>query len=322
MLKHSALALIASLYSLGVPAQVIEQAEIKEGVVRLPYLLDVWAAIFLAAFAMSLAHVLNHQRGKARNVAILVAGIALLAVSGVVVTIELIDRWDYFTSAVLGPWHYWIPNTLRIASAVTFFSGLFLIWLSRRARKDADQALGKMNSDETYGQVSRFLHWSIAIMIFALIPQGLLTAGIPFDDPARDAMYVVHKSTGTTVFILVLVRIFWHRYSSKPKVSDDLKPWESRLAHVAHVLLYGFMLAFPVSGYTITALAETHPHFYFIELPYLFGPGSLNSVMWWARLHSVILPWTLYIVLGAHILGALKHHFIDKHYAAIRRMLR
>ena len=93
------------------------------------------------------------------------------------------------------------------------------------------------------------------------------------------------------------------------------------MAHLAHIMLYGFMLAFPISGYTITALARSGPHFFFIDFPYAFGPGEPATVFWWAQLHSVILPWTLYTVLALHILGALKHHFIDKHTEEIKRML-
>ncbi|MFT7243642.1 MAG: cytochrome b561, partial [Candidatus Azotimanducaceae bacterium] len=29
----------------------------------------------------------------------------------------------------------------------------------------------------------------------------------------------------------------------------------------------------------------------------------------------------IYIVLGAHVMGVLKHHFIDKHHNAIKRMV-
>ena len=34
-----------------------------------------------------------------------------------------------------------------------------------------------------------------------------------------------------------------------------------------------------------------------------------------------LLPFILYIVLGAHILGALKHRFLDKQEQAFRRIV-
>ncbi|MFT5840208.1 MAG: cytochrome b561 [Flavobacteriales bacterium] len=43
--------------------------------------------------------------------------------------------------------------------------------------------------------------------------------------------------------------------------------------------------------------------------------------MVWGMLHKYLLPYLLYIVLGAHILGALKHQFVDKHTNAFKRMI-
>jgi len=37
-------------------------------------------------------------------------------------------------------------------------------------------------------------------------------------------------------------------------------------------------------------------------------------------MHKYLLPYLLYIVLGAHIIGALKHQFIDKKHSAFKRM--
>jgi cytochrome b561 len=41
----------------------------------------------------------------------------------------------------------------------------------------------------------------------------------------------------------------------------------------------------------------------------------------WGTFHKYLFPYVLYIVLGAHILGAMKHHFIDRHSAALKRMV-
>lgn len=41
----------------------------------------------------------------------------------------------------------------------------------------------------------------------------------------------------------------------------------------------------------------------------------------WGTFHKYLLPYLLYAILGAHILGALKHHFLDKHDSALKRMV-
>jgi len=41
----------------------------------------------------------------------------------------------------------------------------------------------------------------------------------------------------------------------------------------------------------------------------------------WDLLHKYILQHLIHLVLGAHILGVLKHHFIDQHRNAINRIV-
>lgn len=60
-------------------------------------------------------------------------------------------------------------------------------------------------------------------------------------------------------------------------------------------------------------------YFFTFELkPFL--PES-DAYIVWGLFHKYLLQYLIYIVLGAHILGALKHHFIDKHTDAIKRMV-
>ena len=52
----------------------------------------------------------------------------------------------------------------------------------------------------------------------------------------------------------------------------------------------------------------------------LFMKSESDVYILWGLFHKYLLPYLLYIVLGAHILGTIKHHFYDKHTSAIKRM--
>ena len=79
------------------------------------------------------------------------------------------------------------------------------------------------------------------------------------------------------------------------------------------------MLALPITGFMMTSYHGYGTYFYFWE----FSPPVEESDVYivWGLFHKYLLPYLIYIVLGAHILGALKHHFIDDDKNAIKRMV-
>ena len=49
--------------------------------------------------------------------------------------------------------------------------------------------------------------------------------------------------------------------------------------------------------------------------------GKSQAYIVWGLFHKYVLQYLVYIILGAHIAGALKHQFIDKHSNAFKRMV-
>jgi cytochrome b561 len=63
-----------------------------------------------------------------------------------------------------------------------------------------------------------------------------------------------------------------------------------------------------------------YPSFFFVlELPPLLAESDAYIV--WGLLHKYILQYLVYVILGAHILGALKHHYVDREKQALKRMV-
>ena len=212
------------------------------------------------------------------------------------------------------------PSLLWIQSITALLTGLFLLYIaSRQSKNTSVLALTAKNESNRYGKVSRMLHWTIAILFISLIPMGIFASMIPEDTEYRNAYYVVHKTIGVTVFLLVIVRLIWNRLSRRPSLDSDLTSREEKLAHRAHNTLYFMMLAIPITGFMMTSYHGYETYFFFWEMQPLWEQSEIYQV--WGGFHKYLLPYLLYIVLGAHILGALKHQFIDKHANAFKRMV-
>jgi cytochrome b561 len=212
------------------------------------------------------------------------------------------------------------PAFLWIQALIAAFSGIFLLAIAKQQNENNETLdLLVKNEANRYGIMSRLLHWTIGILFISLIPLGIFTSMIPENTPFRLSYYVIHKTIGVTLFILVLIRIAWNMFSQRPALNSSLKERDAKLAHRAHLTLYFIMLAVPVTGFMMTSYHGYGTYFYFWEFPPPVEESDIYIV--WGLFHKYLLPYLIYIVLGAHVLGALKHHFIDRDKTSIKRMI-
>jgi len=199
--------------------------------------------------------------------------------------------------------------------------GLFLLWVaSRQDINEPSRAVPLVNTANGYGRVSRHLHWVTAILFLALIPMGIYATMIPEDVWYRQGYYVVHKTLGFLVLFLVILRLFWRKYAPATPLSRELKVWERKLAHGVHISLYLFMLAFPITGFIMSTFAGKLSHFLVWDIPLLWAADETWRDLF-GLLHKIVLPYLFYVVIGAHIVGVLKHRYMDGDKSAFRRMV-
>jgi cytochrome b561 len=179
-----------------------------------------------------------------------------------------------------------------------------------------------------YSRTAMLLHWLIAVMI--LVNIGLAWSADYLSDEGARSVIDVHKSIGITVLGLALLRILWRISHRPPPLSHSFAPWERTAAHLAHLALYGLMLALPLSGWLHDSAwkdAATHPMRWFnlfvwprvgwvMDLDPQFKEQLHNS---FGTLHTW-LGYLLFALLALHIGGALKHEWLD-HESVLRRML-
>jgi cytochrome b561 len=283
--------------------------------------LDSLAALVILASAMIVAGLLNTKAAGARALGTAMAAVLCAAVAG----------WFFLFVMTTGILENPKPNQTPLDSAKpalllgqALIAAVAAAWLAlvayRQQRDSKVLLLGRENEADRYGQVSRFLHWTIAILFIALIPMGIFASIIPEGTSFRNAYYVVHKTIGVVVIGLVFVRLVWNRLSPRPALDAALKPTERKLAKFAHGALYVAMVAVPITGFVMTSF-HGYPTFFFA---WEFGPfwaSSDSATIAWGSFHKYLLPTLAYLILGAHIAGALKHRFIDGHKQAFRRIV-
>ncbi|GAA4642052.1 hypothetical protein GCM10023115_03410 [Pontixanthobacter gangjinensis] len=278
-----------------------------------------WVAMAIIVTSVLTAWTMNYRAPKVRAFGTFLAALGCFAVV-------------FWFAAILGtdvldnpkpnqtPMDSAKPALMWIQATIALIAALMLSWTAvKQLGSTTELDLPLANEPDRYGRVSRILHWTTAILFISLFPIGMFASMIPEDTWFRNQYYVVHKTIGVLVFALLLVRLVWNRRSKRPDLDPSLKPTERKWAHRVHILLYVMLIAMPVTGYVMTSFHGFPTYFFAWELDPLWGKSDAYII--WGTFHKYLLPYLLYIILGAHILGALKHHFIDRHSGALKRMV-
>lgn len=175
------------------------------------------------------------------------------------------------------------------------------------------------NSTKSWGLISVLIHWVSALVILGLFVLGLWMVELTYyDEWYRSAPYI-HKSTGVTLLLLTLVRIFWKKTNTVPEQLSAHSDLEKKSASVVHSLMYILLLLIMFSGYLISTADGRS-----IEVFGVFGlPATIYDIDGQedvAGIVHLVLAISLIVLVVIHAAGALKHHFIDKD-LTLKRML-
>ncbi len=164
-----------------------------------------------------------------------------------------------------------------------------------------------------YPVTMRILHWIMAVIILGMVWAGWTMVSMDDHVPAKfDVFYPWHKSFGMLILILVLVRLATRLRASIPPLPAGLTSWEAKLSKMAHVGLYTLMVLVPCMGYAMSSsYTQSDGVFFFgVNLPELLPKNDARFEVFQA-LHKY-LAFTLLALIVLHVVGALKHRFLDK----------
>jgi cytochrome b561 len=160
-----------------------------------------------------------------------------------------------------------------------------------------------------YGSVSRLNHWIGALFVLLLLGIGLYFEDLPRGD-ARRYWRGLHVSIGTIAVLFLLFRVFWRMRSTSPPALPQAQALKL-FSKLVHWLLLAAILVMAVTGpLTIWSAGRPLAVFDLVSIPSPFGPfKSWHEPM--QDIHGLTAN-TLIFLIGLHLLGVIKHQFIDR----------
>jgi cytochrome b561 len=160
--------------------------------------------------------------------------------------------------------------------------------------------MSAFGSENRYGLVAQALHWVTAVLVL----WAWLIAGTWGRDESSSVMGL-HQSLGFTVFVLVLARLVWRMFDTRP-VKPPMPGVMAFAASVSHWLLYALLVAVPLSAITGSWLEGHSLMLYGTEVAPLLsesrrlGHQILNVH---ERMGTILIS-----LAGLHALAAIFHH--------------
>ncbi|HHQ6565647.1 cytochrome b [Serratia fonticola] len=175
------------------------------------------------------------------------------------------------------------------------------------------------NTADRFGHVSVLIHWLVALTVYGMFALGLWMVTLGYYDVWYHQAPEIHKSIGTLLFIVMVVRVVWRFISPPPKPLVSYSRLTRISAVLAHIALYTVLFAILISGYLIsTADGQAISVFGWFDVP-----ASVTGLPQQADTAGTIhlyLAWAVVVLSVLHALAALKHHFIDRD-VTLKRML-
>lgn len=161
--------------------------------------------------------------------------------------------------------------------------------------------------DERYNGVAIAFHWTIAVLVLANLPLGLLHDWIE-RNLDYSAMWI-HKSIGLTVLVLTIGRIGWRLAHRPPPLPPGFARWEAAAAATVHISFYVVLLALPITG-LVRSSGGPYPLTWFglFDVPKLpvTEDGAADRLA--SALHDR-LGWLMLGLAVLHIAAAVRHRF-------------
>jgi cytochrome b561 len=164
-----------------------------------------------------------------------------------------------------------------------------------------------MDTPKRYHPFLVILHWTIAVLIVAMLVIGYTQLGDTSNDAAKVQVLSLHMPIGITILALTAIRLLVRTFSKKPAPATTGNPILDKIGVATHYLLYLLALGMGISGIGISSQAG---------LPAIVfeGIGSLPadfSAFPPALGHSLIAVLLSGLVL-LHIGAALYHQVLLK----------
>ena len=163
-----------------------------------------------------------------------------------------------------------------------------------------------------YSNTTVAFHWITVALVLTQAYLGF-TFALSDEGPARDAVFVWHKTLGVIILLLTLARLAYRVKNPPPPFPPELPAWERVAAVWNHRLFYTLLIAMPIVGFIAVsgfASGPTTPIAGGIQIPVI--PGISRDTGELAGEVHEIAAFLLVALILVHIAAALKHQFVDR----------
>jgi cytochrome b561 len=163
-----------------------------------------------------------------------------------------------------------------------------------------------------YSNVTVAFHWTTVVLVLLQAYLGF-RFGLSEPSPARDEVFLWHKSVGVLILVVTLARLAYRFKNPPPPFPPELPAWERIAAVWNHWLFYALLIAMPIVGFVAVsgyANGPTTPLIGGIEVPVI--PGVSRGTGDLAGEVHELAAYTLVCLILLHIAAALKHQFADR----------
>jgi len=173
-----------------------------------------------------------------------------------------------------------------------------------------------MDDSTRYDRVQVILHWLIAAIVLVMLGLGLFMVELPKqselppgEESVRAFYFLLHKSMGITVAILIILRILWRLTHKAPPLPDTVSKWQKKAAGLVHWALYLVMIAMPASGYLQSIFSKYDTKFWGVVLPRVAEADKAMRENF-TEVHEVLAFLFIALIL-IHLAAAIKHRWSD-----------
>jgi cytochrome b561 len=148
----------------------------------------------------------------------------------------------------------------------------------------------------------------MAVLIVVVGVLGLLHDSWP--KQSQSFWINLHAILGLSVWVLIVVRIWWRSRHSPPELPSEAGELSRRLSYPVHLLLYALIFVIPLVG--IVTFIWHGRVFDFGLFRIDFGVRRNRAIFHPTEDIHGYLAYVLFALVGMHALAALWHHFVRR----------
>jgi cytochrome b561 len=160
----------------------------------------------------------------------------------------------------------------------------------------------------SFDGVTLTFHWVTVVLVLGLFTTAIWHAQ-SHDDVLKVLLLRIHRSLGVTVWMTTVLRLVWRKTNAKlPPFPDDMTQLHRTLVRISEYGLYALLILQPTIGFSAVLTRGRSFTLFWWHVPPLIPhyPTVQAALM---SLHR-IGAWTLGLLITAHAVNALVHHFV------------